>query len=198
MGGRYLLVADARIDNREELGASLGLGAVALKRLSDADVLLAAWERWELGCFDRTLGDIALAVWQRDSGRLVLARSPNSSKPLFWAAGSGFVAFASLPQGLHELAEIPKRLNLGELAGTAAGLPYLTDETIFAGVHRVPHGHAIEWRGDQVTRKRLWDLDRVPFGSFAAGDYGEALRSELDRAVRARTRRRSGPLASHL
>ena len=193
---RDLFVADARIDNREELAAALGIGMSTLRQLSDADVLRAAWERWDVECLDRALGDVALAVWQSDERRVLLARSANSSRPLFWAAGEGFIAFASLPQGLHELPEVPKRLNLRELTATAAALPYLSDETIFGGVQRARHGHAVEWRDGRVTTKRVWRPERVRAGK--RGDYSEAMRSELERAVRAQMRRRSGPLASHL
>jgi asparagine synthase (glutamine-hydrolysing) len=194
--GRSLFVCDARIDNRDELAADLGIDSGTLRKLSDADVLHAAWERWGLGCFDRLLGDVALAVWQSDKRRLLLARSASSSKPLFWAVGEGFVAFASLPQGLHQLPEVPKSLNLTELIATAAGLPFLSDETSFRNVRRVRHGYAVQWCDGQISTKALWDLKPVHVTS--TGDYAYALRSELDRAVRARMRRRSGPLASHL
>src|SRR3712207_6859499 len=43
-GGRFLLCADLRLDNREDLSRRIG---VASAQLSDAELLMAAWERWE-------------------------------------------------------------------------------------------------------------------------------------------------------
>jgi asparagine synthetase B (glutamine-hydrolysing) len=104
-GGRYLLAADVRIDNRAEVAERLGVATARLKALSDADLLLAAWEKWQLGCFEHLLGEIALAVWDADDKRLTLARSPNCLKPLFFHRGADFVAFASMPSALLGLAD---------------------------------------------------------------------------------------------
>src|SRR5580704_1251494 len=43
---RLLFAALARLDNREELGASLGLGGAELARTSDAQLLLSMHERF--------------------------------------------------------------------------------------------------------------------------------------------------------
>src|SRR5882672_6548094 len=45
-GGRYVLVADLRLDNREELTASLQISAEKASQLCDAAILLLAAERW--------------------------------------------------------------------------------------------------------------------------------------------------------
>src|SRR5215831_18951005 len=44
--GRYVLVADVRLDNRDELVKSLALSRSQACNLCDADILLAAIERW--------------------------------------------------------------------------------------------------------------------------------------------------------
>src|SRR4051812_26125964 len=43
--GRHVLVADLRLDNREELVSGLGISAEEAGKLCDAAILLAAWER---------------------------------------------------------------------------------------------------------------------------------------------------------
>src|SRR4051794_9336516 len=45
-GGRSLLVADARIDNRADLCAALGVGAEEATRLADSAIIMRALERW--------------------------------------------------------------------------------------------------------------------------------------------------------
>src|SRR3569623_1661674 len=73
-GGRWLMVAAVRIDNREELVAALGTSAAAARTMADGALLLAAWDRWEAGALDRLVGDFAFALWDREKRRLVLAR----------------------------------------------------------------------------------------------------------------------------
>src|SRR5688500_15804438 len=62
-GGRYILVADLRLDNRDELARALHLDPQAARGLADAALLLAAWEAWEGKTFDHLVGDYAFAVW---------------------------------------------------------------------------------------------------------------------------------------
>src|SRR6266849_5578072 len=62
-GGRYVLVADVRLDNRDELAAALDIPAAAAQGICDAAILLTALERWDDACFSRLVGDYAFALW---------------------------------------------------------------------------------------------------------------------------------------
>src|SRR5690348_1439787 len=57
--GRYILVADIRLDNREELAKDLGIPDARARGMSDAAILLAAIERWDEACIERLAGDYA-------------------------------------------------------------------------------------------------------------------------------------------
>src|SRR5258708_6419892 len=107
-GGRLVLAADLRLDNREELEAALNIPGEQARRLCDAAILLAAWERWAEDCFDHLVGVYAFAVWDKARRALTLARDPLGQRPLHYHRGAGFFAFASMPKGLHALAEIPR------------------------------------------------------------------------------------------
>src|SRR5262245_44101789 len=66
------IVADARLDNRAELLA--GLGDVPTPDVSDAELILGAYERWELDAPRMLLGDFAVVIWDPRRQRLVCAR----------------------------------------------------------------------------------------------------------------------------
>ncbi len=72
--GRYVLVADARIDNRDELLAALRGEPDLPPAPTDADLILAAFRRWGEACPERLLGDFVFAVWDTANRRLFLAR----------------------------------------------------------------------------------------------------------------------------
>jgi asparagine synthase (glutamine-hydrolysing) len=196
-GGRFLLTADVRIDNRAELATKLAISSGDERRMSDAALLLRAWERWRLDCFDHLLGDVALAVWDAMDLRLTLARSAAGLKPLFYHQAAGFTAFASMPQAILALDGVPKRLDADEAAAMAGGLPYLGSSSIFEGIRRVRQGHAVELSGGNEKLIRHWRPERIAPASFK-GDCAEALRAELERAVSAQLRRRRGAVASQL
>jgi hypothetical protein len=112
-----LFVADARVDNRDEVAEELGIASTAV-RLSDAAVLFAAWERWQLDLADHVLGDYALAAWDTHNASLVLLRSPMGLKPLFYRSDPASTAFASAPAGL--LAVSAKAIDLEYAAAVVA------------------------------------------------------------------------------
>ncbi|MEI9886393.1 MAG: hypothetical protein WDN08_07790 [Rhizomicrobium sp.] len=107
--GRWVMVADVRLDNRDELIGELRLSAEQARTMADSALLLSAWERWQENCFDRLVGDYAFAVWDKAKQRLVLARDPLAFRPLQYHRGKDFFAFASMPKGLHALPEIRGR-----------------------------------------------------------------------------------------
>lgn len=197
-GGRWLLVADVRLDNRDEIEAALGVDRGRSATTSDAALLAGAWERWGLGAFDRLLGDFALAIWDTEDRSLILARSPMSAKPLFYSANRRFLAFASMPAGLHALGLIPKRINLDHAAALAALYSFLGESTIFEGVKSVGHGHIVRLTSNGEEATRFWQPRRTTIRYRRPDEYAEHLRAEMDRAVQAQLRRFSGSVASQL
>lgn len=196
--GRYLLAADVRVDNREELASAIGIGRKALETGSDSTLLMAAWEKWQLNCFDHLLGDCALSIWDARQACLTLARSPGSLRPLFYHIDNSRAAFASLPSALHRLDGIEKQLSVEGLARVAAGYPYQDSLTVFEGICLVRQGQAVEIRRDSYCSRSLWNL-RIEESRFRqAEDYGALLRNELERAVAAQMRRFDGEVAAHL
>ena len=106
-GGRWTLIGDLRLDNRPELCEALAIEPARAALLSDAAVAMAAFERWEDEAISRLLGDFALALWDRDRARLLLARDFIGQRPLHYHRGAGFFAFASMAKGLHVLPQVP-------------------------------------------------------------------------------------------
>jgi len=198
VAGRSLLVADLRLDNRRELGAALGLAAAELAGLADSTLLGRALERWGEGCVERLAGDFAFAWFDAGAGRLLLARDPLGQRPLFFARRRGFIAFASMPSGLHALPEVARRPDTDSVARFLAHLPQGGSRSFFADVERVEPGHVVTLTPGAVSGRRFWrpQRHRLRLGRFE--DYVEAFRVELDRAVAARLRGGGPVTACHL
>jgi asparagine synthase (glutamine-hydrolysing) len=197
-GGRWTLVADIRLDNRGELCAALGIEAERAAILSDAAVAMAAVERWGEEVVDRLIGDFALALWDRDRARLLLARDFLGQKPLHYHRGAGFFAFSSMAKGLHALPEIPAAPNNEAVAAFVALMPEDGPETFFAGVEKVQAGHAVVVTRDGLRSERWWKPPLRDLGLNGAEEHAEALREHFDRAVADRLRVAGGGIASHL
>jgi asparagine synthase (glutamine-hydrolysing) len=85
--GRYIIVFNGEIYNHRTLRAALeGAGqAPRWRGRSDTETLLAAIEAWGLAvALQRSHGMFALALWDRHSRRLSLARDRMGEKPLYY------------------------------------------------------------------------------------------------------------------
>src|SRR4029453_5412545 len=69
-----VIVADARLDNRRDLLAALGLSGSAAGDVGERDFILRAYEGWGESCATKLIGDFAFAIWDsRTSGCSALA-----------------------------------------------------------------------------------------------------------------------------
>jgi asparagine synthase (glutamine-hydrolysing) len=141
------LVADARIDNRDELSRALDLPAPPA---SDAELLLRGLARLGAPLVSRLEGDFAFAAWDERRRVLVASRDAMGLRPLFWRASG---------RGLLVASEVDALLDAGGEAEVepAALLDFLARRrgeparTFFRGIQRLPPGHVLE-AGDGGVR----------------------------------------------
>jgi asparagine synthase (glutamine-hydrolysing) len=186
--GRYVLVADVRLDNREELIVALQIPAPQARNFCDAAILFAAIERWDEFCPEHLIGDYAFTVWDSVRQRLLLARDPLGQRPLHYHRGDKFFAFASMPKGLHALSNVPYAANEDRMAEFLALMPESGPETFYRGIERVEPGHIITVTPTALVARRHWQPSRRRIALSGTGEYAEALRDLLDQAVRCRLR----------
>lgn len=197
-GGRWSLAADIRLDNRDELGAELGLSADRLAGLADSAVAMRAVERWEEAAIGRLVGDFALALWDRERERLLLARDFLGQRPLHYHRGSNFLAFASMPAGLFALEEVPRAADETALLDFLALMPPEKGHSYFRGVARVPPGETCIFTRSTARSSRHWSYAASPLRLGRPEDYVDAVREALDQAVKARLRGAGAAVAAHL
>jgi asparagine synthase (glutamine-hydrolysing) len=196
--GRFVLVADLRIDNRDELIADLSLGSSSGATLSDSDLLMRAWLAWGRALPERLIGDFAFAVWDRDERSLWLARDAAGERPLHYRRGDGFFAFATMPLALARLPAAGFDVDEERIAGFVADLPPRGSRSFFAGVSLLEPGHCALVTRSGIAVERYWEPARRPLNFARAEDYGDALREQIDAAVARRLRRSRGLVGSQL
>ncbi|HEY8491159.1 MAG TPA: asparagine synthase-related protein [Dehalococcoidia bacterium] len=193
--GALVLTADARIDNREELAAALGLHAGAA---TDTELILAAYATWGERCPERLVGDFAFALWDGRRQALFCARDCLGVRPLYYHHSGRSFALASEIKALLALPQIPRRLNEERLGDYL--LPRFQDlsATFYRGVHRLPPGHTLTVTRDGARLRRYWSLDGVPPSPPGAPEeQAAAFREIFVRAVTDRLRD-GGPAGSML
>ena len=77
------IVLDGRIDNREQLEATMESRGLSSRVGSDAELILRAYELWDIESPARLLGDFAFAMWTRNR-RFFCARDQIGVKPFVY------------------------------------------------------------------------------------------------------------------
>ena len=86
---------NGEIYNFKELRKEFAAEGVELKSRCDTEVILHAYAKWGMRCFAKLRGMFAIAIFDRQRKRLVLARDPMGIKPLYYCCGNKGFAFAS-------------------------------------------------------------------------------------------------------
>jgi asparagine synthase (glutamine-hydrolysing) len=189
--GQIALIADARLDNREELLRQLPALRERAADLCDAALMLAAYEAWGDDCLQRLCGDFAVILWDGRKRRLLAARDMLGLRPLLYAQMDGCLYLASSLHGL--LRALPRRPALNEAAVAhylAGEQTILNTQTVLAGVQRLEPGHKLVVTRDSVSapvRYAEWGALPPPL-CRTDDDWLEAFRALLIEVLRGHMR----------
>jgi asparagine synthase (glutamine-hydrolysing) len=183
-----VLVADARIDNRDDLIRTLDLHSVE-PPITDGDIILAAYRRWGRAAPEKLIGDFAFAVWDADRQALFCARDPMGVRPFYYYASDRLFAFGSELKGVLALPEVPRELDEVQIAYFLDWFRADRERTFFRDVRRLPASHWLEVAGQEMRTGVYWKTDPEREIRFPdEDDYAEAFREHFLEAVRCRLR----------
>ena len=92
---RYTITFNGEIYNFKELKEELQHAGQVFHNGTDTEVIMAAYDQWEMQCFTKFKGMFALAIWDVAREELILARDAAGMKPLYYSTHTGGIAFAS-------------------------------------------------------------------------------------------------------
>jgi asparagine synthase (glutamine-hydrolysing) len=190
--GGLTLVADLRLDNREQLAEHIGITVDALRDMPDSELLLAAYRHWGEDCVDHLLGDFIFALWDARARTLLMARDPMGQRGVYFHHGGGFFAFASEVKALWAVDGVPRRLSeLGIAQRVLVPLDPNPGGTIYEAIGTLGGGMVLHLDADGVVSKRTyWEPHAAPehLGRDEAY-YVDAYRAVVTEAIACRVRR---------
>ena len=81
--GKYIILFNGEIYNYKELYHEIK-SQFSWNGSSDTEVVLNAWSLWKEKIFDRIDGMFAIAIWDTENKKLILARDRIGEKPLYY------------------------------------------------------------------------------------------------------------------
>ena len=169
--GRFVIAFNGEIYNHRELRAELaklgaGGAAPAWRGHSDTETLLAAVEAWGIeAALKRSVGMFALALWDRESRTLTLARDRLGEKPLYYGWQRGVLLFGSELKALRAHPAFVGDIDRGALAlyfrHNCVPAPY----SIYQGIRKLPPGTLWTLTAQQAMTGQA--SEPVPYWSLA-------------------------------
>jgi asparagine synthase (glutamine-hydrolysing) len=151
---RVTVVQNGEIYNHAALREQLELRGHGFRTRCDTEVLAHAYEEWGDDFVARLRGMFALALWDRERRRLLLARDRFGIKPLFYAAGGGRLAFASELTALARAPGFSRELDPDAVEAFLAFNSIPAPLSAYRAARKLPPGQLLEWRGGQLRLER--------------------------------------------
>src|SRR5712664_1736063 len=185
---------NGEIYNFAEIRQELEAGGYPFRSRSDTEVIVNGWHAWGPKIFSRLRGMFALAIWDRRSQRLILARDRVGKKPLYYAATTTAFLFGSEIKALLTWPGLVRQPNLAAINDYLT-LQYVpSPETAFVGISRLPPAHYLVigadaegcWLAPELVR--YWQLPepRSVRRKASAAELQAELVAHLEEAVRLR------------
>lgn len=196
---RYVITYNGEIYNHPELRSELEERGYEFRSHTDTEVIMAAYDCWGTGCFNKFNGMWAFCIYDRVEDRFVLSRDRFGIKPFyFWRDGESFL-FAS---------EIKALLAYEHFGKPKPNLEYLNRylregpneqfaETAFEGVYKFGVSSFAVCTREELLEGRVretsyWEvnpnLSSEAFDRQRLQEYAQRYRELLKDAVRLRLR----------
>jgi asparagine synthase (glutamine-hydrolysing) len=184
--GAVHMVFNGEIYNYREIRAELLARGHRFVTQSDSEVILRAYIEYGTDCFARLNGMYAIALWDRRTRTMTLARDRFGEKPLFYCEDGERLVFASELKSLIEVPGFDRTLDSAAI-GAYVTYGYVPNPgSIFAKVRKLPPAHYLTYRDGRASLHRYWSLEwkaSAPLDERAAEDM---LAAKLDEAVSSR------------
>ncbi|MGE5617457.1 MAG: asparagine synthase (glutamine-hydrolyzing) [Candidatus Woesearchaeota archaeon] len=187
-GGDVCVVQNGEILNHLELRDELESKGVRFRTRCDTEVLLHLYQHEGPGFVARLRGMFAIALWDRQRQRLLLARDRYGIKPLYYQLEDGRLSFASELKALLRQPRFSRQVDPDALHSFLAFNSIPAPLTIYRSARKLPAGHLMlcDREGARIHRfARPEPAPGVALRQEGSRELAHELRGRLENSVRA-------------
>ncbi|ABE57044.1 Asparagine synthase, glutamine-hydrolyzing [Shewanella denitrificans OS217] len=148
---------------------------------SDTEVILKAYDHWGESCVNQFNGMFSFAIYERDTGKVFLARDRLGIKPLYYFIHDKGLVFASSLPALLVHTEASTEIDSVALNHYMCFRAIVTEHTLFKGIKKLQPGHwmTISAAGE-INQQSYWQLDNSDTEQYQMSQpSAEAMSEEL-------------------
>lgn len=159
-----VIVFNGEVFNHADYRAELEAKGHVYQSHCDTETILHLYEDARENSVEKLRGMFAYAIWDKSKRELFAVRDRLGVKPFYYAhLSDGSLIFASEIKAILASGLIKAELNFAALPDYLANHGTTSDETLFAGIKRLPAGHFLKWRETgELDIKRYWDIEFEP------------------------------------
>ena len=189
-----ILVCDAILDNRTELIEIFNKDGNKINNtITDSELILMAYKKWEEDCPKYLLGDFNFVIWDEKKQELFCVRDHMGSRSFYYTFNNGIFAFGTLSNLIF-----PKVYNDGlnerwltdffALAGPMHNSEGV--ETIYDGIYQVEAATTMIVKKDEIIKNKYWNplKDLKPLNLKNHEEYKKKFLEIFKEAVNCRLR----------
>ncbi len=157
---------NGEIYNHPELRNYLELKGHQYRTSADTESLLHSYREWGEGFIEHIQGMFALALWDKNERKLVLARDRLGIKPLYIQRDGAGLRFGSEIKSILCDPDVPREIDVNGLNFYLGYLASSPPYSLLKGVEKMHPGELLVWRDGEVSRRMYW----TPEKSFHLSD----------------------------
>ena len=181
--GSVSIVFNGEIYNFQELRRTLESNGHRFYTGTDTEVIVHAYEQWGTDAIQKLRGMFGLALWDRRTQTMLVARDRVGIKPMHYAIVGGRLYFGSEIKSLLCAPDLPRDLNLTALDHYLSFLYAPPDASFFSRIRKLPPGHLLTWRDGRLATAAYWrpGVDETFAGTVidAVDELGRVLREAV-------------------
>ena len=190
--GSVWVVFNGEIFNYRELRADLERRGHQFYTTSDTEVIPHLYDAYGDGFVEHLNGQFAIALWDANRRRLVLARDRVGMMPLYWHRNDqGRLAFASEIKALLTLDDIEAAMDPLALDQLMTFWSPVSPRTLFKDINELEPGHVLVHSDDSLVIRPYWQWQFPTDSKYreeAPATLADGLRARLLDATRLRLR----------
>lgn len=157
---QFHIVFNGEIYNYEKIREELQELGHNFQTHSDTEVILHAWEQWDLAAVDKFRGMFSIVLFDEQKQEVICLRDRAGVKPFYYYHHDGLFLFGSELKSLTHHPRFRKEIN-SEAAASFLQYGYVSHPyCIYSKTHKLPPAHVLRLRlkDESVSIKSYWNV----------------------------------------
>ncbi|OGS44972.1 MAG: asparagine synthase (glutamine-hydrolyzing) [Elusimicrobia bacterium RIFOXYD2_FULL_34_15] len=177
-------ICNGEIYNFPELKNDLEIKGHKFYTNSDTEVIVHLYEQYGLDFVKKLNGMFAIALWDENNKKLVLARDIFGIKPLLYFLNSDGIVFSSEINSLLASNMIKKEINTEAMDNYFSFYFTCSPETMFKSIKKIPAAHMMVFHGKENKLIKYWEPKFLIYENFSEKYYTEKLYETINGAIK--------------